>query len=68
VRCGWHDQRRYLVAVGDLNGNIHRDGAWLGIKQQRKAHHAEQNQHRSADETMPCAPSHDFDALALCRT
>ena len=66
--CARHDFGRGIGLVRNLNRNIDGNGTRLGIEQQRKAHHADQHQHGSANEAVARAATHVLHALALRQT
>ena len=64
-RLAGHHQGGDLVAVGDFDGDVHRNRPGLRVKQQRKADNAHQHQHGRADQPVAGAPPHHVDAFGL---
>ena len=52
LRCRIGRQCGGLVAVGNNDRNVHRNRAWLAVKQQRKADYAGQHEHRCTSEPV----------------
>ena len=58
-------QRFDLVPIGNFDGNVHRHGPRLGVKEQWEPNYSDQHQNRSADEPVARPTAQDLHAFRL---